>query len=93
MKKRGQREPDNIADALERILDVSIRKLEFELLTEIKNLYEYRMLVLLSQGATQQDNEQLACAILHAKMYKMRIAPIIDDYAKKYIYPHRKRTR
>lgn len=90
---RGQREPDYIGHALKRILNVSIRKLKFELLTEIKNSYDFKKLISLSHGATQEDSERLANALLDARINHIRIIPIIDAYAQKFIYPHRKRTR
>lgn len=90
---RGQREPDYIGHALERILDVSIRKLKFELLTEIKNSYDFKKLISLSRGATEEDNNQLANALLDARINHIRIIPIIDTYAQKFIYPHRNQSR
>lgn len=88
--KRGNRQPDNIGLMLDNMLDAGIRKKKFELLTDIKNDYHFRQLITSANGATQEDNDRLAHAILDTRWNNHHVGPVIEGYARKFIYPHRK---
>ena len=90
--KRGRRQPDNIALILDNMLDARIRKKKFELLIDIKIDYHFRQLISSANGATREDTERLAHAILDARWNNLHIGPIIEKFAHKFIYPYRTRA-
>jgi|GEM_PF-5458531 len=90
---RGRRQPDNVGLAIDHMLDASIRKKKFELLNEIKENFHFQELIQIAHGATREDNERLAHAILEARWNDMPVTPAIEKYAKLYIYPYRRRSQ
>jgi len=89
---RGQRKPDTIAIELDHVTDVLVRKKKFELLREIRSSFYFEELIRLAQGVDIATNDRLAHAIMDAKWQNMPVGPIIERYAQKYIYPHRKKN-
>ncbi len=94
---RGSRQPDIIATQIEyflyHVLDVRIshRNNEAVILSQIKEHFLFQQLVQSAPLASAADNHELACALFSARMADQVIVPLIDTYARKFIYPHRVR--
>lgn len=92
---RGLRQPDIIATQIEyflyHVLDVRIssRNTEALILREIKEHFLFQQLVQSAPDASRAHNEQLAHGLLSARRNNMTVLPLIDTYARKFIYPHR----
>jgi hypothetical protein len=86
---RGQRMPDIIATELDMVLDKEVHHLKYDLLSRIRESSLFLQLVQSSQGAKHEDHEQLAHALLEAKLAKMPITHLIETYAQRFIYTER----
>lgn len=92
---RGLRKPDIIATQIEyflyHVLDVRVSKRNTEelILREIKEHFLFQQLVQSAPKASITHNEQLAHALLTARQNNITVLPLIDTYAKRFIYPHR----
>jgi hypothetical protein len=86
---RGQRMPDIIATELDMVLDKEVHHLKYDLLLRIKESALFLQLIQSSHGAKREDYEQLAHALLEAKLTKMPIAHLIETYAQRFIYTER----
>ena len=92
---RGLRKPDIIATQIEyflyHVLDVrvSTRNTEALILREIKEHFLFQQLVQSAPEASSTHAEQLAHALLSARRCDATVTPIIDTFARRFIYPHR----
>ena len=92
---RGLRQPDIIATQIEyflyHVLDIrmSTRNTESLILRGIKEHFLFQQLVQSAPEATEAHNEQLAHALLSARRNNITVLPLIDTYARRFIYPHR----
>jgi hypothetical protein len=81
--------PDIISAQLDAILDQEIQWFKHTLLSRIKESLMFQQLIHLSHGARPEDHEQLAHALLEAKLANIPIAHVIEAYAQRFIYSQR----
>lgn len=88
---RGQRPSDRIAAQLDVLLALEVDQLKQTLLASIKESLLFQELISLATNATREDNECLAHALLEAKLVHISSEHLIDMYARRFIYPSRKK--
>jgi hypothetical protein len=81
--------PDIIALQLDAMLDKVVTQCKIDLLLQIKESPLFQELVQSSHEAKREDHEQLAHALLEAKLTHMPTLYLIETYAQRFIYPHR----
>lgn len=86
---RGQRKPDTIGDQLEDDLQREVARIKEDFLLHIMNSRLFGDLTQSAKGAKKADNEQLARALCEAKLTNFSIIGIVQDYARRFIYPER----
>ena len=86
---RGIRESDTIATGLELYIDEEVWRLKRQLTLKIEEHHYFQRLTELALDARQKDNKILLETLVEAKLQNISIVPIIESYAKKFIYPHR----
>ncbi len=93
---RGLRQPDMIATQLEYFihhdLDVRDTRSREAILADITNHFFFLGLIQSAQGASAQENSDLASSLLDAALFGKRVIPIVDRYAQQFIYPHRRKN-
>ena len=70
-------------------VEVSTQNTEALILQAIKEHFLFQQLVQSAPIASMAHNEQLAHALLSARMKNISVIPIIDTYARRFIYPYR----
>ena len=92
---RGLRQPDIIGTQIEyflyEILDVRVssRNTQELILQQIKEHLLFKQLIQSAPKASAVHNEQLAHALLTARINNNTVLPLIETYARRFIYPHR----
>lgn len=90
MGKRGSRRADQIGLELDRILEASVRQKKIALMEEIRKHFHFQELIEATRGARNEDNERLAHALLEARWQNISVTSVVEEYARKFIYPYRK---
>ena len=80
---------DIIGIELDHEISWEVERLRRNALKKIKEHFLFQRLISSANKARAEDNEQLAHALLEAKLAHMPIAHIVEQYAQRFIYPHR----
>lgn len=81
--------PDIIGIQLDIALDQEVQWFKRSLLSRIKESPLFQQLTHISHGARPEDHEQLAHALLEAKLLNIPITHVIEAYAQRFIYSQR----